>query len=45
MEEAKNFAKSLSDGSLKISSSGLLSTTVGKSVSASKGFYGDISKD
>jgi hypothetical protein len=43
IDEAKNFAKSLSEGSLKVSSSGILSTTTGKSVSASKGFYGDFS--
>lgn len=43
MDEAKNFSKSLSEGSLKVSSAGILSTTIGKSVSASKGFYGDIS--
>lgn len=41
-EEAKNFSKSLSEGSLKIASSGMLSTSVGKSVTASKGFFGDV---
>ncbi|BBQ06095.1 SMODS domain-containing nucleotidyltransferase [Elizabethkingia anophelis] len=41
-EEAKAFSKSLSEGSLKIASSGLLSTTAGKTVSASKGFFGDV---
>lgn len=40
--EAKAFSKSLSEGSLKIASSGALSTTVGKTVSASKGFFGDV---
>lgn len=41
-EEAKNFAKSLTEGNLKISSSGVLSLTSGMSVGASKGFYGDF---
>ncbi|HCN48180.1 MAG TPA: hypothetical protein DIT10_03670 [Chryseobacterium sp.] len=41
-EEAKSFSKSLSEGSLKIASSGLLSTTSGTSVSASKGYFGDV---
>lgn len=40
-EEAKAFSKSLTEGSLKIATTGLLSTTVGKSVAASKGFFGD----
>jgi len=44
-EEAKNFSRSLSEGSLKISSTGALSTSVGNSISASKGFFGDVSKD
>lgn len=44
-EEAKNFSKSLSEGSLKNSSTGMLSTLTGFAISASKGFYGDISKD
>jgi hypothetical protein len=41
-EEAKNFSKSLSEGSLKISSTGALSTSAGIAISASKGFFGDI---
>ena len=42
-EEAKIFAKSLSEGKLKIASSGLLSTTSGmSSISASKGYFGDV---
>ncbi|OSZ79900.1 hypothetical protein CAP36_01130 [Chitinophagaceae bacterium IBVUCB2] len=45
IEEAKQFSKSLSEGSLKVSSSGLLSTNVGKAVSSSKGFFGGISND
>ncbi|PVV55069.1 SMODS domain-containing nucleotidyltransferase [Chryseobacterium sp. HMWF035] len=40
--EAKSFSQSLSEGALKISSSGALSTSVGKSVSASNGFFGDL---
>ncbi|WBX96035.1 SMODS domain-containing nucleotidyltransferase [Chryseobacterium gambrini] len=40
--EAKSFSKSLSEGSLKIASSGILSTTSGASVSASKGYFGDV---
>lgn len=45
IEEAKQFSKSLTEGSLKVGASGLLSTTVGKAVSSSKGFFGGISKD
>jgi hypothetical protein len=41
-EEAKDFSKSLSEGGLKISSAGALSTTVGTLISASKGFYGNV---
>lgn len=41
-EEAKLFSKSLSEGSLKIASTGALSTTVGQSISSSKGFFGDV---
>lgn len=42
-EEAKAFSKSLSEGKLKIASSGLLSTTSGvASISASKGYFGDV---
>lgn len=44
-DEAKNFSKSLSEGSLKISGTGTLSTTVGTAISASKGFFGDIPKE
>jgi len=40
-EEAKSISKSLTEGSLKYSSTAGLSTTVGSSLSASKGFYGD----
>lgn len=40
--EAKRFSESLSSGSLKVNSAGILSTTIGQSVSASKGFYGDL---
>lgn len=45
MEEAKNFSKALSEGTLKINSTGILSTSVGTAIGASKGFHGDISKD
>ncbi|MBE9469116.1 MAG: hypothetical protein IMY72_12460 [Bacteroidetes bacterium] len=41
-EEAKGFSKSLSEGSLKYSATAGLSTTVGSSISSSKGFYGEI---
>lgn len=44
-EEARSFSKSLSEGSLKVGASGLLSTTVGKAISSSKGFFGGISND
>jgi len=42
IEEAKSFSKSLTDGSLKYSASAGLSTSVGTSLSSSKGFYGEI---
>jgi hypothetical protein len=41
-EEAKNFSKSLSDGTLKYSATAGLSATIGSAMAASKGFYGDI---
>jgi hypothetical protein len=41
INEAKNFSRSLADGSLKVASTGALSTTVGKNIPASKGFYGE----
>lgn len=44
LNEAKNFAKSMTDGTMKIGSAGILSTTVGKAVPASKGFYGEEKK-
>lgn len=44
-EEAKAFAKSLSEGSLRVTSTGALSLSTGMSIGASKGFYGDISED
>ena len=40
--EAKNFSKSLSEGSLKYSSVAGLSTTAGSAIASSKGFYGEI---
>lgn len=40
-EEAKLFSKHLSEGTLKATSIGLLSTTLGKTMAASKGFYGE----
>jgi hypothetical protein len=44
VKEAKIFSKSLSAGALKITSAGTLSTSIGNSIAASKGFYGDIPK-
>lgn len=41
-DEAKNNAKSLSDGTLKYSATTGLSSTVGSAIAASKGFYGDL---
>jgi hypothetical protein len=41
-DEAKNFSKSLSDGTLKYSVPAGLSSTIGSAMAASKGFYGDI---
>jgi len=42
-EEAKNFARYIGEGKLKVGSSGLLSATVGNSIGASKGYHGCIS--
>lgn len=44
-EEAKNFSKAISEGSLNVGSTGLLSTIVGFPISASGGYHGGISKD
>jgi hypothetical protein len=44
-EEAKNFSRLLSEGSLKISTAGILSTSAGMAISASKGFFGDFFKE
>lgn len=41
LEEAKQFSKSMQDGTLKVAAIGMLTTTVGKSVPASGGFYGE----
>lgn len=43
-DEAKSFSNSLSEGKLKIASTGALSTLTGTAISASKGFFGDIPK-
>lgn len=43
-DEAKDFAKYLTEGQLRISPSGNLSKTLGTMISASKGFYGDDSE-
>ena len=40
-EEAKNFSKSLTEGTLKVGAAGIVNTTVGKAVPASKGFFGE----
>lgn len=42
IDEAKNLSKSLMEGSLKIASTGSLSTTSGRNVPSSKGFYGEV---
>jgi hypothetical protein len=44
-EEAKAFAKSLTEGGLKVTSSGMLSLSTGMSIGASNGFYGDVPED
>lgn len=41
VDEAKDFAKSLSDGTLRINSTGTLSKTAGMAIAASKGYFGD----
>lgn len=42
VEEAKAFSKKLSEGSLKAASTGAISSSVGRNIPASKGFYGDL---
>lgn len=42
VEEAKAFSKQLREGSLKAASTGAISSTVGRNIPASKGFYGDL---
>ncbi|MBS7565321.1 hypothetical protein KHS38_12985 [Mucilaginibacter sp. Bleaf8] len=44
-EEAKNFARSISEGTLKVAGSGALSTTAGFAIGASKGYHGGLSED
>jgi hypothetical protein len=43
-EEAKNFSKALTEGGLKSNATGELSTSIGVTAVASKGFFGDESK-
>ncbi|MFD2247537.1 nucleotidyltransferase [Pontibacter ruber] len=43
-EEAKNYSRALSEGTLKVASTGAISTSSGKSVLASKGYFGDVSQ-
>ncbi|WP_291123339.1 nucleotidyltransferase [Flavobacterium sp. UBA6046] len=42
--EAKNFSRAISEGNLKVSGTGLLSTSAGYAIGASKGYHGGISK-
>lgn len=42
VEEAKAFSKQLSEGSLKAASTGAISSSLGRNIPASKGFYGDL---
>ena len=41
VEEAKNHSKSLSEGTLKVTSTGILSSAIGKIIPASGGFHGE----
>ena len=41
IEEARDFSNELSKGNLKINPSGMLSTIAGKTITSSKGYYGD----
>lgn len=45
VEEAKSLSKALTEGGLKIGSSGALSTSVGTAISASKGFFNGVSQE
>jgi hypothetical protein len=42
IEEAKSFSKNISEGNLKISSSGALSETIGKNITKSSGYFGEF---
>jgi len=42
--EAKTFSRAISEGSLKVAGSGLLSTSTGYSIGASKGYHGGVSE-
>ncbi|VTR29699.1 SMODS domain-containing nucleotidyltransferase [Sphingobacterium thalpophilum] len=44
-EEAKNFSKAISEGTLKVAGTGLLSTVSGYSITASRGYHGGLSKE
>lgn len=41
-EEAKNYSKAMSEGSLRSTATGTLSTAAGTVMAASKGFFGDV---
>jgi len=43
--EAKNFARSISEGTLKVAGTGALSTATGFAIGASKGYHGGISEN
>ncbi|WP_028298599.1 SMODS domain-containing nucleotidyltransferase [Olivibacter sitiensis] len=43
-EEAKNFSKAISEGTLKVAATGFLSTVSGHPINASRGYYGGLSK-
>lgn len=43
--EAKNFARSITEGTLKVAGTGALSTATGFAIGASKGYHGGLSED
>jgi hypothetical protein len=43
--EAKNFSRAIAEGNLKVASTGILSTSAGYAIGASKGYFGGISRD
>lgn len=44
LEEAKRFSAALTEGALKVTTTGAISTSIGRSIPSTKGYYGEISE-